>query len=201
MQTKTHLALGHYLLVHEPDAGLHRRSEVFLLGNMEPDYNLATYLRGLRGHGLFNGHNAANSAAYVSGCLNSFEENGLRSGWSYFRLGALLHYTADAFTGPHNGFWTGGMVEHAVYEFKLHDVLTNELNTSGRCAAGDIGCATLSEYFAAAHRRYCEDEKSAQTDSRYIIQVCSALLHGILSRGGCPAGPRRAKGKEEEHGR
>ena len=46
MQTKTHLALGHYLPSVEKDAGLHRHSGFFLLGCMEPDYNLATYLRG-----------------------------------------------------------------------------------------------------------------------------------------------------------
>lgn len=46
MQTKTHLALGHYLLSVEKDAGLHRHSGFFLLACMEPDYNLATYLRG-----------------------------------------------------------------------------------------------------------------------------------------------------------
>lgn len=55
MQIKTHLALGHRLLDWAPDAGLHRYSELFLLGCMEPDYNLATYLRGLKGHGCFTG--------------------------------------------------------------------------------------------------------------------------------------------------
>ena len=64
----------HRLLDWEPDAGLHRYSGLFLLGCMEPDYNLATYLRGLKGHGVFHGHNADNSFAYVSGCLRSFEK-------------------------------------------------------------------------------------------------------------------------------
>lgn len=65
MQTKTHLALGHYLLNQEPDHGLHRHSGLFLIGCMEPDYNLATYQRGLRKHGVFHGHNAENSFTYV----------------------------------------------------------------------------------------------------------------------------------------
>ena len=51
MQSKTHLALGHYLLDREADAGLHRYRGLFLPGCIEPDYNLVTYLRGLRGHG------------------------------------------------------------------------------------------------------------------------------------------------------
>lgn len=76
MQTKTHLALGHYLLDREADAGLHRYRGLFLPGCIEPDYNLVTYLRGLRGHGLFHGHNAANSSAYISASLRSFEKDG-----------------------------------------------------------------------------------------------------------------------------
>ncbi len=77
MQTKTHLALGHYLLDREADAGLHRYRGLFLPGCIEPDYNLVTYLRGLRGHGLFHGHNAANSSAYISASLRSFEKDGV----------------------------------------------------------------------------------------------------------------------------
>ena len=77
MHTKTHLALGHYLLDREADAGLHRYRGLFLPGCIEPDYNLVTYLRGLRGHGLFHGHNAANSSAYISASLRSFEKDGV----------------------------------------------------------------------------------------------------------------------------
>ncbi len=201
MQTKTHLALGHYLLSVEKDAGLHRHSGFFLLGCMEPDYNLATYLRGLKGHGVFHGHNAENSFAYVSGCLDSFEENGPGSGPDYFRLGALLHYVADAFTGPHNSFWTGGMVGHAVYELKLHGVLTNGLNTPDVCVPADGANSSLSEFFAQAHKRYCEDKRGPAADSHYIVQVCSALLRGILSRGGRPERPGGAERKEMANGR
>lgn len=50
---------------------------LFLPGCIEPDYNLVTYLRGLRGHGLFHGHNAANSSAYISASLRSFEKDGV----------------------------------------------------------------------------------------------------------------------------
>lgn len=184
MQTKTHLALGHYLLNQEPDHGLHRHSGLFLIGCMEPDYNLATYLRGLRKHGVFHGHNAENSFTYVSGGLGAFEENGPRSAWDYFRLGALLHYVADAFTGQHNGFWTGNLVGHAVYELKLNDALINELAKAKRHPANESASCPLSGYFAAAHRRYCMEEKGISTDSLYIVRVCSVLLHSILRGSG-----------------
>ena len=192
MQIKTHLALGHRLLDWAPDAGLHRYSELFLLGCMEPDYNLATYLRGLKGHGVFHGHNADNSFAYVSGCLRSFEKNGLGSGWDYFRLGALLHYVADPFTGPHNSFWTGGLISHAVYELRLHEVITRE--PEPEYAAGCAAAAPM-EYFSAEHRSYCAAEPGLHTDSRCITRVCRTLLHTILGRAGAD-GPAAISGKE-----
>lgn len=182
MQTKTHLALGHYLLAKEPDYSLHRYSGLFLMGCMEPDYNLATYLRGLKGHGVFHGHNAANSFAYVSGCLDSFEESGPHSGWDYFRLGAMFHYVADAFTGPHNEFWTGNIVSHAVYELKLHDVFVSELDKQDGYVPDWMEEVSLLEYFEAEHKRYCESEKGLHTDSRYIVKVCSTLLRAVLDK-------------------
>ena len=119
-----------------------------------------------------------------SGGLGAFEENGPRSAWDYFRLGALLHYVADAFTGPHNGFWTGNLVGHAVYELKLNDALINELAKAKRHPANEGASCPLSGYFAAVHRRYCMEEKGVSTDSLYIVRVCSVLLHRILRGSG-----------------
>ena len=110
MQTKDHLALGHFLLRTTADIGLHRNAGPFLLGCMEPDYNLATYLRGLKDHRAFHGHHAENSFSHIAACIRSVEKRGLCSRWDCFRLGAMLHYVADAFTWPHNTFWTGGLV-------------------------------------------------------------------------------------------
>ena len=102
MQTKTHLALGHYLLDREAAAVLHRYRGLFLPGCIEPDYNLVTYLRGLRGHGLFHGHNAANSSAYISASLRSFEKDGvgiprwISPGFSSASTERTAHATAAA---------------------------------------------------------------------------------------------------------
>ena len=151
MQTKDHLALGHFLLRTTADIGLHRNAGPILLGCMEPDYNLATYLRGLKDHRAFHGHHAENSFSHIAACIRSVEKRGLCSRWDCFRLGAMLHYVADAFTWPHNTFWTGGLVQHAAYERELHKAFLREL----RCGAksDSFACAghlPLLEYFCIA---------------------------------------------------
>lgn len=105
MRTIDHLLLGRYLLARSASPALHRHCHAFLLGCVEPDYNVLSYLRGIRHGEKLRGHNAENSSAFLARCMADFEENGLSSTWDYFRLGTMLHYAADAFTAPHNRFY------------------------------------------------------------------------------------------------
>ena len=98
MKTADHLLLGQYLVERcgTPHLRCHRRA--FLLGCVEPDYNVFSYLRGMRYYEKFRGHNAENSSAFLSHCFTDFEGHTLHSAWDYFRLGTMIHYAADAFT-------------------------------------------------------------------------------------------------------
>jgi hypothetical protein len=179
MQTKDHLALGHYLLNKTHDAGLHRHARAFLLGCVEPDYNQLSYLRGFKGHRKFRGHNAENSFAHVSKCMGEFQRDGLRAAWDYFTLGTMLHYAADAFTAPHNAFWSAGLIAHAAYEGKLHGVFADELK---RRYAASYAAASASplELFKNTHQQYIASSKNMKTDCRFIIETCEAMLLGSL---------------------
>lgn len=77
MKTIDHLMLGRRLLAQygAGASGLHRRA--FLLGCIEPDYNLLSYLRGLRRHKKFHGHNAENAAAFLSRCTALLDRRAL----------------------------------------------------------------------------------------------------------------------------
>lgn len=195
MRTKDHLALGYYLLQTTDSDTLHRHAKVFLLGCVEPDYNIATYMRGMLHHKHFYGHNAENSFAHVSKCMDAFEQDGLRASWDYFTLGTMLHYVADAFTYPHNEFWNGSLIAHVAYEKRLHKLFEEELETSKSKVMTDVPDSPLL-YFIDTHKKYDGSSRKMKTDCRYIIETCEAMLCGSLQYAISPENE-----KKEEKGR
>lgn len=66
MKTIDHLRLEQYLIAHCGTPRLRCHCLAFLLGCVEPDYNMFSYLRGMRSFERFRGHNAENSFAFLS---------------------------------------------------------------------------------------------------------------------------------------
>ncbi|MDD4431949.1 MAG: zinc dependent phospholipase C family protein [Bacteroidales bacterium] len=175
MKTKDHLALGHFLLNLSDNAGLQKHKRAFLLGCIEPDYNMATYTRGLRNHPKFRGHNAENSYRHITKCLSEFQSDGICSAWDYFTLGTMFHYIADAFTYPHNSFWKGSLLKHAAYEMELHTVFYKELGL--RSVKRPITLLpSLTYYFSNTHDEYSAASHTMKVDCRYIIGVCERMF-------------------------
>ena len=141
MKTADHLLLGQYLVERcgTPHLRCHRRA--FLLGCVEPDYNVFSYLRGMRYYEKFRGHNAE----------------------------TMIHYAADAFTAPHNNFWTGTLSEHCAYEAALHQKFERMLATA------HPEQIPYWEY-ALLHRSYCREAHGMETDFQYILTACLSLL-------------------------
>ena len=184
MQTRDHLALGRFLLEIAGSEALQKHRRAFLLGCVEPDYNMATYLRGGRRGRKLRGHNAENSLAHLSRCMAALQTEGLRSFWDYFTLGTMLHYAADAFTWPHNAFWEKSLAQHVAYEKTLHPVFAGALR---RSAAGPehIAPRAALAFFTGNHCAYSAAPHAMATDCRYIIGVCGGLLLAAL----CGAAP------------
>ncbi len=178
MKTKDHLALGRFLLAQCGCGELTRHRRAFLLGCVEPDYDPATYLRGMTARRNLRGHNAENALPYASKCLAELPAKGLRTARDYFLLGTLLHYAADAFTGPHNDFGEKDLLRHAAYERELHGLFPGEL----RSAAGLRRAApsSLSGFLTVSHEAYAAAPHGMTTDCRYILDVCERLLEGSL---------------------
>lgn len=169
MKTADHLLLGRYLLEQCGTTQLSRHRRAFLLGCVEPDYNVFSYLRGMRHCRKFRGHNAENSSAFLTHCFADFNGRALRSAWDYFRLGTMIHYAADAFTAPHNGSWNGSLIEHCAYEASLHRKFGKML------AAANSERFPYWEY-EALHKSYCSEKPSMETDFRCILTACLSLL-------------------------
>lgn len=178
MQTKDHLALGQYLLQQTADSGIHEHAAAFLLGCIEPDYNIPTYLRGIRGCQKFRGHNAENALPHIKKCLTRFQDQGIHSAWDFFTLGTLLHYAADSFTWPHNAFWTENLLAHRAYEKNLHQAFRSALHSAG--AFDGVAPICSEKPFTFEHQQYCAAHHAMETDCQYIIGVCSAMFLGAL---------------------
>ena len=181
MQTRDHKALALKLVGETNNEGLRRHRRAFLLGCVEPDYNLLTYVRGSIHYSAFRGHNAENVQAYIRRCIEELQHAGLRSAFSYFVLGTLLHYVADTFTYPHNADFSGNLMEHAVYEKKLHQVFS--LALSGYTHTVTARQTHSAENFLAfEHRQYCTGQHSMETDCTFILGVSAEILDKLLFR-------------------
>lgn len=175
MKTRDHLILGRYLINNcaVPQLKYHRKA--FLLGCIEPDYNIFSYLRGMRRYKKFRGHNSENSFLFLMRCFDYFDGNKLNSSWDYFRLGAMIHYIADAFTAPHNGFWKEGILEHSAYESALHGSFKSMLESV---------CPEQIPYmeYAPLHRAYCAQTHDIKSDFRYILTACLSVMRKYVLR-------------------
>lgn len=178
MQTKDHLALGLGLLAGTQDEGLEKHKRAFLFGCVEPDFNPLTYLRGYMHEKRFRGHNAENSRTHIHACMERLCLHGLCSAYSYFTLGAMLHYVADSFTFPHNAFFQGTIHEHREYESRLHQVFSGKNHMFG--IVGAEYCQDPWNFLLFEHRRYGEASPSLGTDYQYIVRVCACLLSRFL---------------------
>ena len=180
MQSKDHLALGRCLLRWTNDKLPGMYKIAFLLGSIEPDFNIVTYIRVIHGHSTFHGHDAKNSQAHVMRSLTKFQNKGVKSTVDFFELGTAIHYIADMFTFPHNGFWEGNLKQHAVYEEKLHKVFMERLHAAKNICVEQTGI-TPARFLRKSHAEYCKKTHGIETDCRYIIGVCRRIFEDYVS--------------------
>lgn len=107
METKNHWHLAEYICL---ERNFEKYRKEFILGNIMPDINLFTYLRG---------HTYKASIDMLYNNTKSLIDNKVWNRKSFYNLGIILHYVADYFTFPHNANFTGTLKEHCAYERKL----------------------------------------------------------------------------------
>lgn len=170
MQAKDHCLLGRYVLSQcgkEPDPICRR---IFLLGCIEPDWNLITYIRGSIKYQFLHGHNADNARKHLKHLMKRLMKRGVCSPLQWFRFGAALHYLADSFTFAHNRCFAGSLTEHRLYEKLLHNVFADCLYTQkDEAPSAD----------ELTHERYLSERRSYYTDCRYIIGASMALSNKL----------------------
>ena len=177
MKKKSHRLLGRYLTDNLQGFPSQRYEKAFLLGCVEPDYNIFTYFKGSTKGRIFEGHNYSNAQRHI---LRTVEKLQKRDHWlllEYYSLGKLIHYIADAFTSPHNE--TYSVTDHAIYEIKLHNYLEKGILASYGLAHENI-CGSVAEYILMTHKQYCSASKSPTTDVQYIIDAARVVFNLLM---------------------
>lgn len=184
MKTIDHKLLGYYILEVQGADLDPMCKRAFLLGCVEPDWNVLTYTRGIFKYKFLHGHNAENARAHLTRLTQSLIDSGVQTPMQWFRFGAALHYLADSFTFAHNGAFTGSLLDHKAYETEIHFEFERYMQEQRH-----------ERFFAdaACHERYLADERSYLTDCRYILGSALGLCDKLNVEWGMPL-PKEAQG-------
>lgn len=178
MKRDDHLALTAHLAGAYPalwnDRALRR---ALLIGAVLPDSNPATYLRGFTRTGKPIGHHTEQSFALILRLLSRLRRTGVRNVRQAYRLGAMTHYLADAFTYPHTPGFQGRVRDHNRYERDLHTVFPAAIRRADRAepAPADPCRFLLSELDASARENH-----TPQGDAARILRVCTAIWRSVF---------------------
>lgn len=178
METKDHYSLSKFMT---------RRMKLdfpkklaFTLGNVFPDLNPLSYLKGagaanLDGH-TYQARRNLMSQTYSSGFKDTI------SGW--FHAGEMMHYIADSFTRPHNKKFHFSFSEHVVYERRLHSVFRRHLcpEQVRRLAKSHIKICRFDPWMEALHQRYLQYSSSPEDDCRYILHSALTVCEGLTEK-------------------
>ncbi|MBQ8432859.1 MAG: zinc dependent phospholipase C family protein [Clostridia bacterium] len=182
MKQADHRALARYFLQY-PDPGFwnnrrHRRA--FYIGNLLPDYNPLTYLRGIgRSHGM-KGHDAPYRQCYIARRMGILRSKKRLSTRDFYILGTLIHYTADAFTWVHNGGADCSMRMHRDYERALHVALSQ--GWEGMNGAVLSPSPHAWQTYLALWQRNRAPRGDVERDRQWILASSRALFCAFLWR-------------------
>ena len=178
MRLESHRQLGRHLagqyLSHLPQ----RHIRAFLIGCTQPDRNPATYLKGSLRAQWLRGHNYRNARRFMGRISRRLERKAHWHAFDYYTLGKLIHYTADAFTQAHNESFSPDLAEHRAYEAAFQEHFLRYLKQDPRISpqTADSVITLISRY----HREYRHQTPAIETDSHFVLRVCSCVLAGLV---------------------
>ncbi len=175
MISKDHEAVGEYLLSKMSLEMSENEKRAFLFGNIEPDLNPFTYLRGSIRNQTFRGHNYENSHAYIRLLIYQVEHRRVNGIMHYYLLGKLMHYIADAFTHPHNRAFKGTLREHCQYERVLHTHMQEALIKERNVEPSYNYKNSLMRQIEQMHADYEKEQAGYQIDCDYIIDAVTLV--------------------------
>lgn len=180
MRRSSHLQLGKALesaFFH--DLPQPARS-AFLIGCVQPDCNPFTFCKGSLREARMRGHNYENASRFLTRIARRLERKQQLNLWDWYTLGKLMHYTADAFTYPHNNCTGMNLIEHRLYEIQLQEYFLSQLPF---LPVPD--CSMLPEIpilITRNHDAYLLLPGSPERDTVYSYSVCCLIAAKMRSR-------------------
>lgn len=178
MTTKSHYDLALYLLSRITDLGSALANAAFVLGCVEPDVNVATYLKGSLSCQPLRGHNYPNTAPYIKTLFKKMQRSEHPGILYWYRLGKLLHYLTDAFTYPHNQNFTGNLREHVRYEQHAEKAFEAALLTQKAMPIASETNKLLADFFSK-HEQYLQQQPGAETDISFVLEVVPSVFRSL----------------------
>lgn len=181
MKSASHHAMGHLLHRALEEAGIRLDKEMFVLGNLLPDYLPELILsphftaKCQREINVFTG---ALAAQHV-------DRDGEIPAEYALRLGILCHYITDYFCFAHCREFGKTLAKHAVYEQELDDYFRRHYHTE-ECLLAEYpsvqcDCARdVTQDIFQTKRRYQSAERTYQTDVRFAFTTCLNAIRRIL---------------------
>jgi hypothetical protein len=155
--------------------------KAFIFGCIQPDKNLTTYLKGSIQWQWFRGHNWDNAKKYIQKVSERLQRRKHLHLIDYYRLGKLIHYTADSFTYAHNKHYADNLSAHRGYERDLDSYLEHHLLLNADEIKFEIDPAvSVSDFIRSHHSQYMCDSPCIQNDVKYCIQMCTQVLQILL---------------------
>lgn len=143
----------------------------FIIGSVEPDVNLFTYLLGWKIRFLY-GHNWNNAKKYLE---NKLQKTAHAQKVNWFSVGRIVHFTADAFTYTHNSYFVGGFYKHTKYEKQMHQYFIPQM-TKAHPRFNNSG-ENLHQYILKRHNEYMWAPPSAKTDTEFILSAVNLITN------------------------
>ena len=182
MKSTSHHAMGHLLCDALSQEGYQIDRELFVLGNLLPDYLPELIL---------NPHFTMKCQREIHIFTEALAGQPVRAGEALppeysLRLGILCHYLTDYFTYAHTPEFRLGLMEHGAYEqrlddfFRDHYTIEESLLGNGTTSVSECAKDVVKDIYR--HKRdYRCAQRALQTDVQFAFSVCLSSMKQLLA--------------------
>ena len=185
MRKKSHIALAGYLVREMDDVNMQEHWKAFYFGSILPD---------LTPKMITDPHEFDSSylelKKRIAKLLSEAREHACKERTLFCRLGVVMHYLADYFTFPHNTTFDGNLKDHCLYERDMKHELRVRIHTEEAVQIFECQqkkqnqirtAAQLFDYIEEMHRTYLKRRENLADDCRWIMEMCSWALIGLVN--------------------